>query len=102
MSPKLALRTHTVLAALLLGTTPALAADPLKLFGFETQDAQSDDARRRPGAQPDADRVEPAMDPNAVPPPQPLLPFCGLVIDPGLPAYSVPRQVVPGLRRCCR
>ncbi|MBI3517017.1 MAG: hypothetical protein HY060_23550 [Proteobacteria bacterium] len=70
--------------ALLLGALPALAPAAeapaprrAELAQVQGQDdgAPADDApRRRPGRAPEADRVAPAMDPNAVPPPLPTVP----------------------------
>src|SRR5579862_113411 len=75
-----AFRTGCAAAALLLGTAPiwiTRAADaPPATVTAQTPDDQpsEDNDRRRPGAQPEPERVAPVTDPNAVPPPQRALP----------------------------
>jgi len=85
---KFPLRARPAIAALLLGTAPlggALAEDPPAgtpaASGPRVVQAQAPGSappdsttRRRPGAQPEAGPVAPAMDPNAVPPPQAAAP----------------------------
>jgi hypothetical protein len=81
-----ALRSRCAAAALMLGAVPfagapapALAEDPpaqpqLQIVQAPDAPASDDTIRRRPGEQPEPERVAPVTDPNAVPPPQPIAP----------------------------
>ncbi len=75
MRTPLAHPARALAVALLLGAPwfAARAAEPVVTVA--PQEAQSDDSiQRRPGRPPENEPVPPAMDPNAVPPPQPALP----------------------------